>query len=100
MATIRIPTPFRQYTDGQAEVSIMGVTVGAALHDLTDKCPKLKPHLYTEGGELRSFVNVFLNQEDIQHAEGIETPLQEHDRLMIVPSIAGGQTSFLKIKHG
>jgi molybdopterin converting factor small subunit len=52
--------------------------------------PNLKQHLYTESGELRSFVNVFLNEEDIQYVRGVETPLQEHDRLVIVPSIAGG----------
>jgi molybdopterin converting factor small subunit/proteasome lid subunit RPN8/RPN11 len=90
MATIRIPTPLRPYTGGQAEVGTAGVNVGAALNDLTSQFPTLKGHLYTEGGELRAFVNIFLNEEDIQYGQGLNTPLKDHDRLMIVPSIAGG----------
>jgi adenylyltransferase/sulfurtransferase len=90
MATIRIPTPLRPYTAGQAEVPINGPTVGAVLGDLTARYPSLKQHLYTEAGELRAFVNVFINDEDIRHLKGAETPVQDRDRLMIVPSIAGG----------
>lgn len=91
MATIRIPTPLRPYTTGQAEVTVTGATVSAALSDLIQQHPNLKQHLYTEAGELRAFVNVFLNDEDIRHLKGADTPLQEKDRLMIVPSIAGGE---------
>jgi adenylyltransferase/sulfurtransferase len=90
MATIRIPTPLRPYTGSQAEVPVRGATVGAVLSDLTVKHPALKPHLYTEGGELRAFVNIFLNEEDVRHLQGAETPVEDQDRLMIVPSIAGG----------
>jgi len=90
MPTIRIPTPLRPYTTGQAEVTVNGATVSAALSDLINQHPNLKQHLYTEAGELRAFVNVFLNDEDIRHLKGADTPLQEKDRLMIVPSIAGG----------
>ena len=90
MTTIRIPTPLRPYTNSQAEVPVTGATVGDALSDLTRQYPNLKQHLYNEGGELRAFVNVFLNDEDIRHIRGAETPVQERDRLMIVPSIAGG----------
>jgi len=91
MATIRIPTPLRPYTNSQAEVPVTGATVGAVLSDLTRQYPNLKQHLYNDGGELRAFVNVFLNDEDIRHIRGAETPVQERDRLMIVPSIAGGR---------
>ena len=91
MPTIRIPTPLRPYTSGQAEVPVAGPTVGALLSDLTTRHPNLKQHLYTEAGELRAFVNVFLNDEDIRHLKGAETPVQDKDRLMIVPSIAGGR---------
>ncbi|MGH2523438.1 MAG: MoaD/ThiS family protein [Anaerolineales bacterium] len=90
MPTIRIPTPLRPYTSGQAEVPINGGTVGAGLKDLTAQYPNLKQHLYTETGELRAFVNIFLNDEDIRHLQGAETPVEDRDRLMIVPSIAGG----------
>jgi molybdopterin converting factor small subunit len=90
MATIRIPTPLRPYTNGQTEIPVRGENVGAALNDLTSNFPNLKQHLYTEAGELRAFVNVFLNDEDIRHVNGAATPVKDGDRLMIVPSIAGG----------
>ena len=90
MTTIRIPTPLRPYTGGQTEVPVAGATVGAALGDLTTKYPTLKQHLYTEAGELRAFVNVFLNEEDVRHLRGAETPVTAQDKLMIIPSIAGG----------
>ncbi len=90
MTTIRIPTPLRPYTNSQAEVPVTGATVGDALSDLTRQFPNLKQHIYNDGGELRAFVNIFLNDEDIRHIRGAETPVQERDRLMIVPSIAGG----------
>jgi len=90
MTTIRIPTPLRPYTNGQAEIPVSGASVAAVLTDLTTRHPPLKPHLYTEVGELRAFVNVFLNEEDVRHLQGKDTPVKETDRLMIVPSIAGG----------
>jgi adenylyltransferase/sulfurtransferase len=93
MPTIRIPTPLRQYAGGQSEVQVSGTTVGAALNDLTGQYPSLRQHLYGDTGQLRSFVNVFLNQSDIRELQGPDTALQESDRLMIVPSIAGGDTS-------
>jgi len=91
MATIRIPTPLRPYTNSQAEVTVSGATVGAVLGDLTQQYPTLKQHLYNDKGELRAFVNIFLNEEDIRHIRGADTPVQAQDRLMIVPSIAGGR---------
>ena len=68
-----------------------GATVGAVLGDLTTQYPTLRQHLYNDSGELRAFVNIFLNEEDIRHIRGADTPVQEQDRLMIVPSIAGGR---------
>ncbi|MCC7358849.1 MAG: MoaD/ThiS family protein [Anaerolineales bacterium] len=91
MATIRIPTPLRAYTNSQAEVNVNGATVGAVLHDLTTQYPSLRQHLYADSGELRAFVNIFLNEEDVRHIRGADTPVQDQDRLMIVPSIAGGR---------
>lgn len=90
MPTIRIPTPLRVYTNSQAEIAVSGATVGAILTDLTTQFPNLRQHLYAESGDLRAFVNVYLNDEDIRHVKGTDTPVQEQDRLMIVPSIAGG----------
>ena len=90
MPTLRIPTPLRVYAEGQSEVAVRGGTVGEALDSLTGRYPSLRPHLYNEGGELRPFVNLFLNEEDVRYLKGAETPLKENDRLMIIPSIAGG----------
>jgi len=89
MATIRIPTPLRPYTAGNEHVPVTGTTVGEALDHLVTQYPELKPHLFNEG-KLRSFVNVFLGEEDVRHLNGIETPLQAEAKLLIIPSIAGG----------
>lgn len=90
MTTIRIPTPLRPYTGGNAAVQVSGETVGGALNDLTNKHPELRPHLF-EGDKLRSFVNIYLNQEDVRYLEGEETAVSANDTLMIIPSIAGGK---------
>ncbi|MFQ5400949.1 MAG: MoaD/ThiS family protein [Anaerolineae bacterium] len=89
MATIRIPTPLRPYSGGNSSVAVSGDNVGAALNDLTQQYPDLRQHLF-EGDQLRSFVNVYLNQEDVRYLEGAETAVGENDTLMIIPSIAGG----------
>ena len=88
--TLRIPTPLRPYAQGQSEVAVQGATVGEALNDLVNQFPTLKKHLFTEADELRPFVNLFLGDEDVRHLQGVDTPLNEGDRLMIIPSIAGG----------
>jgi len=90
MTKIRIPTPLRLYTAGQSSVAVSGATVGEALSDLTQKYPDLQQHLY-DGEKLRSFVNVFLNSEDVRHIDGEQTAVTPNDTLMIIPSIAGGQ---------
>jgi molybdopterin converting factor small subunit len=90
MATLRIPTPLRAYTGGQSEVQVQGCTVSDALNDLVARYPALGQHLFNGGGELRPFVNLFLGEENIRDLQGVETPVREGDRLMIIPSIAGG----------
>lgn len=90
MIKIRIPTPLRAYTDGLKEVEIEGDTVGRALESLAERYPNVKPHLFGDNGTLRSYVNLFVNDEDIRNLQGQETPITEDDRLMIIPSIAGG----------
>lgn len=89
MPTIRIPTPLRQYTDNQSAVTVQGGTAGDALARLAESYPQLQQHLF-ENGKLRSFVNVYLNEEDIRYLDGEETAINEDDTLMIIPSIAGG----------
>ncbi len=89
MPTFRIPTPLRPYSNGNSQVEVSGETVGLALEDLTNQYPDLRQHLY-EGQQLRSFVNIYLNQEDIRYGDGVDTELEDGDTLMIIPSIAGG----------
>jgi molybdopterin converting factor small subunit len=90
MPTLRIPTPLRAYTGGQSEVPVQGQTVSQAIQDLVQRYPAIQPHLYKAPDELRSFVNLFLNEDNINDLQGLETPLAENDRLMLIPSIAGG----------
>ena len=89
--TIFIPTPLRAYTAEQAAVDARGATVGAALRDLVERYPALKQHLYNEQGTLRSFVNIYLGDEDIRYLQREDTELNAGDELSIVPSIAGGK---------
>jgi molybdopterin converting factor small subunit len=89
MPNIKIPTPLRVYTGSQAQVSVQGATVGDALNDLTAQYPELRPHLYN-GDSLRSFVNVFVGDEDIRFLSGLDTDIDETDAVRIIPSIAGG----------
>jgi adenylyltransferase/sulfurtransferase len=88
--TIQIPTPLRRFTGETGDVEVQGATVDEALGDLTRQYPGLKPHLYTPDGALRSFVNVFLNDDDVRHLERGATPIASGDTLTIIPSIAGG----------
>ncbi len=90
MTTIRIPTPLRTYTGGQSEVPVSGPTVSEAIVDLTKRHPAIKPHILREDGELRPFVNVFKGEENVNDLQGLNTPLADTDRLMLIPSIAGG----------
>jgi molybdopterin converting factor small subunit len=91
MPTLKIPTPLRPYAEGQTEVSVQGQTVFEALHDLTQQFPSLEKHLFSTAGSLRPYVNVFLGDEDVRYLQGEETALKEDDKLMIIPSIAGGK---------
>ena len=90
MARIMIPTPLRQFADKHDTVDLPGKTVGEVLTALTARFPDLKKHLYTDEGKLRSFVNVYLNDEDIRYTGKDATPVNDPDTLSIVPSIAGG----------
>lgn len=90
MTVIRIPTPLRPYAAGNSTVNVRGETVGQALDDLTQQHPQLRAQLF-EGDELRNFVNVYLNKEDVRHMDGQATAVQAGDTLMIIPSIAGGR---------
>src|SRR5580704_9103026 len=88
---IHIPTPLRTYTGGNETVTVPGATVDAVFAQLTTTYPDLKQHLFTPEGKLRSFVNVYLNDEDVRYLEGKQaTAVRDTDELTIIPSIAGG----------
>jgi molybdopterin converting factor small subunit len=91
MAKILIPTPLRQYTEKHDSVELSGATVGEVLAALTGKFPDLRKQLFSDEGKLRSFVNVYLNDEDIRYMKKDATPVNDPDTLSIVPSIAGGR---------
>ena len=90
MPSLRIPTPLRAYTAGQSEINVSGGTAGEALDDLVAQHPGLEPHLFSGEGQLRPFVNLFLGEENINELGGLDTPLNQDDRLLLIPSIAGG----------
>jgi sulfur-carrier protein adenylyltransferase/sulfurtransferase len=87
---ILIPTPLRPFTGKQDAVEVDGATIGEVLANLTSTYAGLKPHLYNEQGKLRSFVNVYLNDEDIRYLEKDKTPVKPGDTISIIPSVAGG----------
>jgi len=88
--TITIPTPLRQFAGGKSRIDVEATTAGEALERLTAQYAELRRHLYNDQNALRSFVNIYLNDEDIRHQSGADTPVKDGDALMIVPSIAGG----------
>lgn len=85
-----VPTPLRQYAGKRESVEIEAKTVAEALANLTSEYGDLRRHLFTDDGKIRSFVNVYLNDEDIRYLQKDQTPVQENDVISIVPSIAGG----------
>ncbi|MCX7868707.1 MAG: MoaD/ThiS family protein, partial [Terrimicrobiaceae bacterium] len=89
-AHIRIPAPLRKLTGDQEVVAAEGSTVGQILTSLDARFPGLGERIRDEAGEVRRFVNIFLNDEDIRFLSGLETPVKDGDELSIVPAIAGG----------
>lgn len=87
---VRIPTPLRGLTNGQGEVEAAGKTIGEMLGDLENRYPGIKERLCDEAGNLRRFVNIYVNEEDIRFKQGSETYLSDGDDVSIVPAIAGG----------
>ena len=91
MIHVLLPLALRDHTSGREEIDVAGETITDALTDLVSRHPSLRRHLYDDSGELRGYVNVYLNDDEVRHlAHGGSTPVRPGDRLMIVPSIAGG----------
>ena len=91
MAKILIPTPLRQFTGKQDTVTASGATVGEVLSALTAQFPDLRKQIFTDEGKVRSFVNVYLNDEDVRYLQKEATAVKDSDSISIVPSIAGGR---------
>ncbi|HKE07696.1 MAG TPA: MoaD/ThiS family protein [Candidatus Acidoferrum sp.] len=90
---VMIPTPLRPHADGKAAVEFQAKSVAEALDQLTAQYADLKKHLFTEEGSLRSFINVYVNGEDIRYLAQENTPTKDGDTIKIIPSIAGGSVT-------
>ena len=86
---VHIPTPMRQHTDGRAVVEVEGTTVQGALDDLGRHCPGIAGRIF-DNGQVRRFINVYLNDEDIRYLESLATAVKAGDELSIIPAVAGG----------
>lgn len=89
--TVRIPTALRRITQGQGEVSVEAKTIGELIEALDKEFPGMKERLVDENGEIRKFVNFFVNDEDIRFLQGKDTPIKDGDTVAIIPAIAGGR---------
>ena len=88
--TVRIPTQLRELSGGASEVTADGGTVAAVLAELETAHPGFGARLFDEGGQLRRFVNVYLNDEDVRFLEGLKTPVSDGDTVTVLPAVAGG----------
>ena len=88
---VRIPTPLRSITKGSAEVPAKGQTADDVMQDLERQYPGLRERLVDEKGELRRFINLYVNEEDVRFLQGRTTALKDGDTVSIVPAIAGGR---------
>ena len=89
-AKIRIPTPLRKLTNDEEVVEVSAKTIGEAIGELQGRFPGIKDRLVDESGEVRRFVNVYVNEEDIRFLQNQQTPLKDGDEVSIIPAIAGG----------
>lgn len=90
MPTVRIPTPLRNATGGAATVEVEGGTLQSVIDELEAQHPGIGERLLDESGELRRFVNVFVDDEDVRFQEGLSTPVEEDTTVSIIPAVAGG----------
>jgi molybdopterin synthase sulfur carrier subunit len=91
MTTVRIPSPLRRYTNGQSKVQSNGSNVNELLENLEAQYPGLKSRLCDENGQIKRYVNVFINDEEIRTLQGSETPVADRDEVSIIPAMAGGK---------
>jgi len=92
MPTIKVPPVLRPQTDGEAEVSVDGATVGDVLRALAERHPQTREQLFSPEGELNRYVNIYLNDEDVRVLDGLDTTASDSDTVVILPAMAGGGT--------
>ena len=90
MATVIIPTPLRKFTNNTARLQVKAGNIEQTVNELTLNFPELKKHLLDEQGQIRSYVNIFVGDEDIRDLQKEQTPIQENTVISIIPAIAGG----------
>jgi molybdopterin synthase sulfur carrier subunit len=91
MATVRIPSPLRRYTNGQSKVESNGATINELINNLEAQYPGVKARLCDDNGQIKRYVNVFVNDEEIRALQGGNTPIAATDEVSIIPAMAGGQ---------
>ncbi len=90
MAILRIPSALRRYADGQAKISVDGATVGELLATLEKTNPTLRSRICDENGQVKHFINIFVNQDEIRTLQGLDSAIGENDEVSIIPAMAGG----------
>ena len=96
MATIIIPTPLRKFTNNQARLNVTGTSINETVQELTTNFPDLKKHLLDDKGQIRSFINVFVGNDDIRDLQQENTAVKDDSIISIVPAIAGGNANHVK----
>jgi molybdopterin synthase sulfur carrier subunit len=91
MTQVRIPSPLRRYTNGQSKVETSGATIQELIDNLEAQHPGVKSRLCDENGQIKRYVNVFVNDEEIRTLQGVETPISDKDEVSIIPAMAGGK---------
>jgi molybdopterin synthase sulfur carrier subunit len=91
MATVRIPSPLRRYTNGQSKVQTGGNTVNELLRNLESEFPGIQSKLLDDQGNIKRYVTVFVNEEEIRTLQGGSTPVADRDEVAIIPAMAGGR---------
>ena len=93
MAKVRIPTPLRNFTQGKDEVQVSGNSIGDLLKNLSDEYKGIGDRILDKTGQVNRFINVFVNEDDIRHGDGMKTAVKDEDVISIFPAIAGGRAS-------
>jgi molybdopterin synthase sulfur carrier subunit len=89
-ATVKIPTPLRKLTNNETSVDVVGKTIEQIVESLDSTYPGMRERLIDDNGDLRHFVNIYLNGEDIRYIDGLKSTVSDNDELSIVPAVAGG----------